>query len=369
MQANSFAFFANYNAGLAPVFGRHQATLVRSNQKLGLCLYYVSGVIVHSSAICAIIESDKLIVWRVAMPEVIETRQLTKHYGANPGLLDLDMTVERGEVFGYLGPNGAGKTTTIRLLLDLIRPTRGSAKIFGLDSRQKSAEVRAKLGYLPGELVLYDKLSGEELLRYFASLRGGVEWDYVKSLAERFECDLSKHIRSLSKGNKQKVGLIQAFMHRPELLLLDEPTSGLDPIMQQHFYSLIKECKAEGRTVLLSSHIMPEVEHICDRVGIIRSGKLIAVEEVDKLKESALRRLEIHFASPVAASAFARLPGVKEASFEGHVLYLAVVGSIDAVIKEAAKYEVVNVVSRESNLEEIFLTYYGGGENGAQHSS
>lgn len=279
------------------------------------------------------------------------------------------MTVDRGEVFGYLGPNGAGKTTTIRLLLDLIRPTRGSALIFGLDSHEESTTIRARLGYLPGELTLYEKLTGEELLRFFASLRRNVEWAFVESLAKRFECDLSKHIRSLSRGNKQKIGLIQAFMHRPELLLLDEPTSGLDPIMQQQFYALIKECKAEGKTVLLSSHIMPEVEHICDRVGIIRSGQLIAVKEIEELKEAALRRLEIHFGSAVPRQAFESLPGVKEATADGNVLHCAVVGSLDAVIKAAAEYEVLNVVSREASLEEIFLAYYGGGEERvAEHS-
>ncbi len=200
---------------------------------------------------------------------VIRTEGLTKFYGRQRGVIDVNMEVQRGEVFGYLGPNGAGKTTTIRLLLDFIRPTRGRATIFALDTHKHSRDIRRRIGHLPGELALYENLTGAELLRYTGHLRGGVEWKFVEELAARLECNLSQPIRSLSHGNKQKIGVIQAFMHKPELFILDEPTIGLDPLMQQEFYRLIAEVKAEGRTVFLSSHILPEVERVCDRVAII----------------------------------------------------------------------------------------------------
>ena len=291
---------------------------------------------------------------------VIHTKRLTKFYGNRLGVLDVDIEVQQGEVFGYLGPNGAGKTTSIRMLLDLIRPTRGNAEIFGLDICQHSREIRSRIGYLPGELALYEDLTGRELLRYFAHLRGGVDWNFVEELAEPLKCDLSKLIRSLSHGNKQKVGLIQAFMHKPELLILDEPTLGLDPLIQQEFYQLIAAVKADGRTVLLSSHILPEAERICDRVGIIREGQVIAVESVESLKARALHQLQIYFGAPVPQKAFAHVAGVRDMTVKGTVLCCNVVGDLDPLIKAAAQFEVINVISHEANLEEIFLTYYGG---------
>ncbi len=296
---------------------------------------------------------------------VIRTEGLTKFYGKQRGVLDINIEVQWGEVFGYLGPNGAGKTTTIRLLLDFIRPTRGRATIFDLNTRQNSREIRRRIGHLPGELALYDNLTGAELLRYVGHLRGGTEWRVVEELAARLDCNLSQPIRSLSHGNKQKIGLIQAFMHKPELVILDEPTLGLDPLMQQEFYRLIAEAKAEGRTVFLSSHILPEVERVCDRVGIIREGRLIAVETVAVLKARALRQLEIHFATPVPREVFARLAGVRDVMVENDVLRCTVIGTLDALIKTAARFQVVNVISREPSLEEIFLAYYSGGESHA----
>lgn len=296
---------------------------------------------------------------------VIRTESLTKFYGKQRGVLDVSIEVQQGEVFGYLGPNGAGKTTTIRTLLDFIRPTRGHTTIFGLDTRQHSREIRRRVGYVSGELALYENLTGAELLRYVGHLRGNVEWKFVEELAARLECDLSQPLRSLSHGNKQKIGLIQAFIHKPELLILDEPTLGLDPLMQQEFYRLIAEIKAERRTVFLSSHILPEVERVCDRVGIIREGKLVAVESVEALKARALHQLEIHFATSVPLKAFADLAGVRDVTVEDSVLRCTVVGTLDAVIKAAAQFEVVNVISHEPSLEEIFLAYYSGGENHA----
>ena len=194
------------------------------------------------------------------MDPVIQLQKLTKYYGEQRGVIDLDMQVMPGGVFGYLGPNGAGKTTTIRLLLDLIRPTGGAATVFGLDAQAASLEVRRRIGYLPSDPALYANLTGEQFLLYAANLKGGLPWSNVKRLADRLECDLSRNIRTLSHGNRQKIAVIRAFMHQPELLILDEPTSGLDPLMQQEFESMVREVKADGRTVFLSSHIIPEVE-------------------------------------------------------------------------------------------------------------
>ncbi|MBS3737297.1 MAG: ABC transporter ATP-binding protein [Candidatus Bipolaricaulota bacterium] len=289
---------------------------------------------------------------------IIETRGLTKFYGKNRGIIDLDFGVSEGEVFGYLGPNGAGKTTTIRTLLDLIRPTDGEAKIFGKDVRLDGEEIRADIGYLPGELALFGDMTGEETLKYLGNVKGGLNWNYVEELADRLEADLSKTVADLSSGNKQKLGLIQAFMSEPRLLILDEPTSGLDPLMQQEFFRLIEEAQENGQTVFASSHILPVVERICDRVGIIRKGELVAVEEIDDLKEGMLRSLELQFAERPPEERFIALPGVEEVNFEDSRLRCKVVGKLDDLIKEAANYEVINVISHEPNLEEIFLKYY-----------
>ena len=297
---------------------------------------------------------------------VIQTDKLTKFYGNHRAVVDVDLEVREGEVFGYLGPNGAGKTTTIRTLLDLIRPTSGTATIFGLDPRRDGREIRQRLSYVSGDIVLYDKLTGEEALTFAANLRGGVDRSFVTELTERLECDLSRPIRELSRGNRLKVGLIKAFMHKPELIIMDEPSSGLDPLMQQEFYRLIEEVKAEGRTIFLSSHIMPEVERVCDRVGIIRGGELVTVEEVEALKERAFHQLEFHFAAPVPQDAFADLPGVMDLTVENGRLRCTVVGKPDALIKAVAQYEVVKLISHEPHLEEVFLSYYGEGVSDAQ---
>jgi ABC-2 type transport system ATP-binding protein len=290
---------------------------------------------------------------------------LTKFYGKQRGIEDVSLEVRRGEVFGYLGPNGAGKTTTIRTFMDYIRPTRGTATLFGFDSRRGSVETRKRTGYLPGELSIYGNLTGDELLRYVAYLRHGVDWTYVTALAKRLDCDLTRRLRTLSHGNRQKIGLIQAFMHKPELVILDEPTNGLDPLIQQEFYRLVLETKTAGRTVFLSSHILPEVERVCDRVGIIRSGKLVAVETVELLKSRAIRWLDIHFARPVPLERFSSVPGVRNISMHDSVLHCEVIGSLDACVKAAAQFEVVNVISHEPSLEDVFLAYYGEGNNRA----
>ena len=291
--------------------------------------------------------------------DAIVLDRLTKSYGRERGVVDLSFTVAEGEVFGYLGPNGAGKTTTIRTLLDLIRPTSGSVRALGLDAQREGVELRRRLGYLPGELSLYEKLTARELLSYLGRIRGRVDAEHVRSLAHRFELPLDRPIRDLSRGNKQKVGLVQAFAHRPELLVLDEPTSGLDPLMQQTFNELLRETAADGRTVFLSSHVLSEVQHVAHRVGIIRDGRLVAIEDVAALHGRAVRHLVVRFASPPPADAFAGVPGVRESSRDGTELRLVAEGALDPVVKALARYEVVDLVSHEPDLEDVFLAYYG----------
>ena len=290
---------------------------------------------------------------------LIRATGLTKLYGRQRGLLDLDLDVLPGEVFGYLGPNGAGKTTTIRLLLDLIRPTRGTASVLGLDSRRDSLAIRRRVGYLPGDLRLYESLSGRELIAYFGALRGGVSEPRVRELADALDCDLSREIRQLSSGNRQKLGLIQAFMSDPELLVLDEPTNGLDPLVQQRFYDLVVAARTGGRTVFLSSHVLPEVERVCDRVGILREGRLVAVERIADLRERAIRRLEIRFCRPVALDDFAGVVGTSELAVDGDTLRCTVSGTMDPILKAANRFEIRTVTSTEPSLEEVFLAYYG----------
>ena len=295
----------------------------------------------------------------------IRAEGLTKSYGSSRGVVDLTFEVERGEVFGYLGPNGAGKTTTIRLLLDLIRPTRGRAVVLGLDARRESVKVRRHVGYVPGELALYPRLTGREHLSFYAGLHGGVDPGHVDELVERLDLDLDRPVADLSRGNRQKVGLVQALMHRPELLVLDEPTSGLDPLVQREFYRLVRERTAAGGTVLLSSHVLSEVEHVADRVAIVREGRLVVVEDVAGLKARAVRRLVVHFAAPVDSAPFASLPGVRSVEADGTALRLEVEGSLDTLVKAIAAHEVIDIVSHEPDLEEIFLSYYREGERGA----
>jgi ABC-2 type transport system ATP-binding protein len=295
---------------------------------------------------------------------VVSARELTKSYGRRRGVVDLTFDVEPGEVFGYLGPNGAGKTTTIRTMLDFLSPSRGRIQVFGLDSRRDSVQIHRRVGYLPGDLTLYDRMTGAEYLGYLSALRGGVDEEITRRLIDRLDLDVSARIRSLSHGNRQKVGLVQAFMHRPDLLVLDEPTQGLDPLVQQQFYEMIAEVRADGRSVFLSSHVMPEVERLCDRVAIIREGRLIAVEDIGDLKMKAVRTIELHFAGRAPLEPFSRLEGVQHASAAGDVLRLRVHGSVDPVVKAAARYEVIDLESHEPSLEDIFLAFYSSAEEG-----
>jgi ABC-2 type transport system ATP-binding protein len=290
----------------------------------------------------------------------LETAGLTKYYGGTRGIEDLDLRVEEGEVLGFLGPNGAGKTTTIRLLLDLIRPTRGGARIGGMDTHTDSLAVRRVTGYLPGELKLPSRSTALEFLSFLGRLRGGVDRLTIHDLAERLELDLGRRLSDLSKGNKQKVGVIAAFMHDPPLLVLDEPTSGLDPLRQQDVLDLIRERAATGRTVFLSSHELDQVEHVADRVAIVREGRLIAVETIAGLKERAVRRVEVRLAgSPGSWDRLRNVPGVRDLSLDDGVLRLKVEGSMDALVKELATLPIQTLTSQPPELEEIFFSYYG----------
>ncbi|MBN2477349.1 MAG: ABC transporter ATP-binding protein [Pirellulales bacterium] len=290
---------------------------------------------------------------------------LAKWYGKTRALDDLDLEVHPGEVFGFLGPNGAGKTTTIRMLLDFIRPTHGRATVLGLDCRRHSTRIRRRVGYVPGEFTLYESLTGEQLLGFLASLRGGVDGRVIGDLARRLDSDLRRPIRELSHGNKQKICIIQALMSRPEVLLLDEPTTGLDPLVQQEFYRLVAEVRAEGRTVFFSSHILSEVERVCRRVAIIRQGRLLKVATVAELKAKALRRVTVTFAGPADGKLLAAVPQVRDAVAEGNRLCCVVQGSLDATIKALAAREVIDVISQEPSLEDVFLALYHEGADAA----
>jgi ABC-2 type transport system ATP-binding protein len=302
------------------------------------------------------------------MTAIIAVDGLGKSYGKNRGIIDVSFQVEEGEVFGFLGPNGAGKTTTIRILMALLRANAGTARIAGLDCWEQSLQIKRITGYVPGEPSLDPNLTGGQILEYYANLRGGVDQSYLKQLIQRFELDPSRKFRQYSSGNKRKVVLIQAFMHRPRLLILDEPTNGLDPLNQQEFDRMVAEVRDEGRTVFLSSHILSEVEHNCTRVGIIREGRLVRVGDIAELKDIKRYDITITFANAVPADAFRSLPGVTQVATlaDGHTLRLAVQGGADAVIKNAARYPVVSLTSHEPSLEEIFLSYYAADGRAAE---
>ena len=290
------------------------------------------------------------------MTAAIRTRGLTKRFGDLTAVDDLDLEVETGEVFGYLGPNGAGKSTTIRTLLDFLRPTEGTVEVLG--GTGADTEVRARIGYLPGDLKLDPSYTGEEVFAFYGALRGGFEPGRVRALAERFELDPTRRVGEMSTGNRRKVGIVQAFAHRPDLLVLDEPTSGLDPLLQQEFNAIVREAVADGTTVFLSSHVLPEVEVLADRVGILRKGVLVAVRDLDELRAEARQRIDLHVRGDADAERFRGVPGVVDAQSADGVVHLVVEGAVDAVLKAAAQLEVVRIVTHDADLEETFLAYY-----------
>lgn len=308
--------------------------------------------------------------WEEHVSSILMTSKLTRRYGKVNAVRDLDLEVREGEIFGFLGPNGAGKSTTIRMLLDLIRPTSGSVTIFGHDIRNRGARLRRHIGYLPGELELYENLNPTQLIRYSAALYGVSSLDYAFHIAERLGVDdMRASIGSLSQGNKQKVGIVQALAHRPRLVILDEPTNALDPLIRHELHAILLEAKAAGATVFFSSHVLAEAERICDRVAIIRDGRLIRVGTIEELKAVAPKRMRITFAGDVPVEPFARLQGVSAAAMNGdRVMELMVRSDLDQVIKIASQHQVQDFYSEAISLEDIFLGYYdpavGAGANG-----
>ena len=293
----------------------------------------------------------------------IYTKGLVKYYGKKQALFGVDLKVRQGEIFGFLGPNGSGKTTTIRCMLDLIRPQAGEISILGINPQKDPVGVRSQVGYLPGELSLEQNLRVEKQLRYFIELRrNNVDWNYVKDLAQQLNLDLSIPIKNLSKGNKQKVGLIQALMHRPRLLLLDEPTSGLDPLIQQQVYSLLKDARQEGTTIFFSSHIISEVEILAQRVAIIRDGVIVEEVEPEQLINMAFRRIRVRFTEPSDLQRLSDTTGVKVLSAQDEcTATLQVEGEMDSLIKYLAAFSVKDFEIERPSLEEIFLAFYKAG--------
>jgi len=296
------------------------------------------------------------------MTDVIRTEQLTKTYGPHRGITEVDLTVREGEVMGFLGPNGAGKTTTIRILLDLLRPTSGIAMLLGETPRAGGPTLRRRVGYLPGDFMVSGGQTPSDLFAHLSHLRGGVAADRITTLSERFDLDLKLRIGSMSKGNRQKVAVVQAFMHEPEVLILDEPTSGLDPLMQQRFLELVGEARTAGQTVFMSSHVLSEVQQSADRVGIIRDGALVAVEQVETLRSRAVRRVEVHFDAPVAAADFGDIPDLLDVQVDGAIFRCRLAGRADPLVKAIAGYGVASLTIEEPDLEELFFAFYGGSE-------
>jgi ABC-2 type transport system ATP-binding protein len=291
------------------------------------------------------------------MSSVIEIRNLTKYYGKSRGIIDVSFNVEEGEIFGFIGPNGAGKSTTIRTLLSLIYPTSGSALIFGKDCIKFGHEIRKDIGYLPSEVFYYDGMKVIDLLKYSASFYGKVDMARIKALSGIMDLDLSRKIDDLSYGNKKKVGIVQGLLHSPRLIILDEPTSGLDPLMQKKFFDLVREENNRGATVLMSSHILPEVQKLCSRVAIIKEGRIIKIEEISTMRDTSYKKVKIDFAAAIPAE-LEQLPGISTFSAENHEASFLFAGDINQVIRLAGAHDIKNISIEEPDLEEIFMHYY-----------
>lgn len=303
------------------------------------------------------------------MAIAIQTHDLTKTYGANRGILDINLSINQGEIFGFLGPNGAGKSTTLRTLLGLMKPTSGRAEIFGLDAHSQTTEMLRHVGNLPTEFSLGDRMTGRQLISLFAQIRGLADTSYADELAERLDADLDRPMRRLSRGNKQKIGIIQAMYHQPDVLLLDEPTGGLDPLVQESFLTLLTEARDRGQTIFFSSHVLSEIERVADRVGIIRHGQMVAVEDPHVLTGRAQRHVRVEFETPLADSALSGLraiPGVGDISIEGTIARFPVHENMDTVVKMLAQQQIRALDIERPSLEEIFMTFYGPAEDGSE---
>ena len=290
---------------------------------------------------------------------IIELNELTKDYGNHKGIFDLNFQVKEGEVFGYLGPNGAGKTTTIRHLMGFLTPDKGSAHILGKDCTVSSAAIMKELGYLPAEIAFFDGMNGMDFLKFMGEMRGLTDTTYRDKLIEQFELDTRGGIRKMSKGMKQKLGIICAFMHDPKVLILDEPTSGLDPLMQRRFAELILSEKSKGKTILMSSHSFEEIERTCDRVGIIRQGDLVAIEDIHVLKEKRRKTYLITFDSPAAAAAFEQKDGFDRITVNHATAKVSILGNVSGLVQELSHYTVLDLDIENSSLEDVFMQYYG----------
>ncbi|WP_088041364.1 ABC transporter ATP-binding protein [Bacillus sp. EAC] len=287
----------------------------------------------------------------------IEINNLTKTYGNSRGITDISFNIEEGEIFGFIGPNGAGKSTTIRTLLSLIYPTSGSAKIFGKDCVEFAPEIKKEIGYLPSEVFYYDNMKVIDLLKYSASFYKKDCTKRIKELAEIMDLDLTKKIDDLSLGNKKKVGIVQGLLHEPKLIILDEPTSGLDPLMQQRFFDLLEEENKKGATILFSSHILSEVQRLCNRVAIIKEGKIVTVEKISKLKENNFKRFKLETTDEIDQNFF-NIDGVNKIEIKGNSISFLFKGNINKVMKKIAEIEIENLWIEEPDLEEIFMHYY-----------
>ena len=294
------------------------------------------------------------------MNNAIKIENLTKYYGKFKALSSLNIHVKSGEIYAFIGPNGSGKTTTIRILLGMLNPTEGSVEVLGKTPTQNNIDLFHDIGYLPGELSTYDHLTGKELLTFFGNLKKVNDWAYIDSIVERLKYDPAKKIKNLSKGNKQKLGLILAFMHKPKLLVLDEPTSGLDPLMQQLTINLIKETKQNGTTTFLSSHIFSEIEKVAEIVGFIKEGKLIIQDDLNTLKSNAVKTLSIQFKTSIPDDLFKNIENVDIVESKENTIKLNITGSIDSVIKKSSQFEIVDIISHETSLENLFMNYYKG---------
>ncbi|MFO8051857.1 MAG: ABC transporter ATP-binding protein [Thermoplasmatota archaeon] len=292
--------------------------------------------------------------------EIIIIKDLKKYYGKSRGVERVNLTVREGEIFGFLGPNGAGKTTTIRTMIDYIRPTSGTIRILGKDPVKEGAEIRRDVGYLPSDFAMESHMTARKYLRFLLGMMEYTGEDRIVELSERFELDLDKRIKDFSRGNRQKVGLVSAFMHSPKLLIMDEPTSGLDPLMQQEFYKLVLEEKKRGVTIFLSSHILSEADAVCDRVGVIREGELVAVETIEKFKEKTGQLMKVRFERMPNIEVFEDIQGISDVKIMGeNTLQLTVFSNVDTVVKELAKYKITKLSFEESSMEHVFLKYYG----------
>jgi len=291
---------------------------------------------------------------------MIRMNGLTKFYGRKPALVDVTLQIPSGVVFGYLGPNGAGKTTTIRILVGLMRPTRGSASVQGADTVREREAAQRCIGYLPGQFVAYQDLTAQQYLEYLANLRGDVDPEVCDALVKRLDLDPADRIGAMSHGNRQKVGIVQAFMSEPDLLVLDEPTQGLDPLVQREFLAMVREARDAGRTVFLSSHVLSEVQAVADTVAILREGRVIAERSVAELTTQARHRIDLTFArEPPDLGVLRRIDGVRRVEQNTVAVHIDVDGSTAELLKAVASYDVVDIVSHEPDLEEVFLAYYG----------